>query len=402
LSSLAIHATALVATAPSRLRWIGLFLVNSALIQTHYLFGAVWVGQLLWLLRAAGNGKVTVRQIGLWLLSLAACLLTIAPGVMRVWLYRDYLNWTTQRPSTGDLMALAMPVQLPWLAKPLGIAMLALPLVWHVAAGRYRPNEWFDRERWQANRSFIGWCVIWLAVPTAGLWLIGRFWLASLAADRYVSVFIPASALIWAGLCTMLKGRVAPIVALLVLLVGGGTVERTYRVLDVMAKGQDEPDPQAAGISISARWEAVAKTIDQKCTERDLVLVGSGLTEMRLIPILLDDPILHDYVACRLGRMYLPTAVRRKSIPMHWPAEGSSLDVSKYYRAEIARTCHGGYGPSSASKPKIWVVSATDTDVLSATSRRTQALLESVGATEVWRGGYVGLDVVQYECRLNP
>jgi hypothetical protein len=316
------------------------------------------------------------------------------PGIWRVWNDRLYLNWTTQQTSLRDLLMVAVPVHLSWLRE--GWAFVIIPFAWQVAARRYRPVDWFDRERWQASHRFIGLCLIWLAVPATALWLIGRFWLASLAADRYLIIFAPVTAVIWAGLFGLLRGTVAPILTLCAAVLWTGCADRLY----TLRPADWRPSPSN---SVSDRWKEAAETINIRSTPGDLVLVGSGLAEMSLVPVLRDDPVFHDYVSCRLGRMYLHAPVRRLSLPMFWPRDRIGQGLDKYYRAELARVCAAIGRPyanetNRRAEPHIWLVAATDTDLLFASAQGARAVLQSAGAIEIWSRSYGGLDVVQYEC----
>jgi 4-amino-4-deoxy-L-arabinose transferase-like glycosyltransferase len=403
LSTLAVDAAARVDEGATRVRWAWLAAINLALIQTHYLFAAVWVAESMWLTRALWSGRLSVRDVFLWVVALFVCLATVWPGIWHVWNVRQYLNWTMHRPDFRDLCSLAVPARLEWLTKPLGWAVATLPILWQIVRGRYRPIDWFDCDRLWAGREFIVWCTLGSALPTAGLWLLGRFWLESLAADRYLIIFAPVVVIVWAGLCCVFRGTVAPLLALSVLMLWSGTAERLYHAAPLPTGWRAQSRyPYGVGVSVSARWKEAAEIISAQSPTGGIVLVGSGLTEMSLVPspMFLNDPIFHDYVCCRLGRMYLQAPFRRLSLAMFWPQQLAKT-LEGFYRGELARTCRmqsafeRSEGPSP---PAIWLVAATDTDVLADTARRARSMLESAGAVEIGSWGFDGLEVVRYEC----
>jgi hypothetical protein len=406
LSIVALHVTGRLCEAPKTRTAAALALVNLALIQTHYLFAAVWVGEFVWLLRARFRGQIAWRLFHLWLAGTALCVLTAAPGILHVWEYRSYLNWTTRRPQLTDLVTIVSPVQLaPWRPTLAWLVALA-PLGWQIATRGFRPAEWFDAERWSKSSSYLLWCLVWLALPAAGLWLAGRYWLASVAADRYLIVFAPIATLLTAGLFNVWRGVVAPLLCLAACLHLSGTADRLYHATLGPVGLATAPLGEVNRTS-SELWKAAAQQIGQQDPDCQLILVGSGLAEMSMVPLQLHDPVFHDYVSCRLGRMYLKEPIRRIGLPMFWPA-GMQRDLVEFYRSEIARACGSGSAGERASddaaegKPRtFWLVTATDTDLLIASAGHARAIVESLGAVPLWSATFEGLELRQYGCPVS-
>jgi 4-amino-4-deoxy-L-arabinose transferase-like glycosyltransferase len=371
---IALHCTVLIRKHPER-RLIRVFwaIANLALVQTHYLFAALWPVELVWLVWPTAQPRLSRRQLNECVLALIVSAFTVAPSLLRIWEHREWLNWTTRQPSAADVAWLVLPVQPPLSRSFLAWIGFAVPFVW-LAVSMGAPTRWLDPHRWHAATNFLARLLLWFLIPVGGLWLIGRFWLPSLAADRYMVIYIPAAALALSAFASALAGKVAPTLALAVLVVLQGTAPR-------LVKNQTRsPDV------ISLGWQRAAGTH----AGADLILVASGLTEMSLVPIYRDDPTFHDYVCCRLGRMYLQDLRHdRVSLPMIW-----TPDMPAFYRSAVgrARSKLQPGGPVS-----VWVVYATDTDLLRETARRAEDFLSELGGQPVRHESYDGVECVLYQ-----
>jgi 4-amino-4-deoxy-L-arabinose transferase-like glycosyltransferase len=375
---------------PTWLRLAAWILVNLAIIQTHYMFAALWAAEFVWLLWPDGTPHLSAKQFaGCWAILLLLSL-SVIPGLLRVWDHRQLLNWTTRTPVLADLESLALPIRWTWFRQPVWWGVAVLPILWQVVVGRRTPTQWLDVEHWNRTKTFLLRAAIWFVIPVGGLWLLGRFWIESVAAERYLVIYTPAVVVGLAGLLSTLRGKVAPIVAVAALVLLEGFVPRVIRA-------QERWD------QAGAEWTEVGRAITERGTSSCLVIVGSGLTEMNLIPAYLKDPVLHDYVSCRLGRMYLQGSHTRLSLPML--RESWTSDVRRFYRHEIARACQGSNSPNSTrSAPSgvIWLITATDTDLLRATAAEAESVLRGAGAVEIERIEGQTLTQVLYLCPNSP
>ena len=383
LGILAMHCTSrLRADVSQRLRWLWWGLVNLALIQTHYLFGALWAAELVWLLWPGSTRRPRPREL-FWLLGiLAGCALSVGPGLLRVWDERQFLNWTTRKVELADLLALTLPVDWTSFRQPAAWGVCLMPFIWLTLVHRTWPLRWVDVSRLQSLANPVGRAATWAAIPMGGLWLLGRFWIESVAAERYLVIFVPGVVLTLAGLLSTLRGTVAPLLAMSALVLLGGTVPQAFS------------QPGGTASPREREWQVVAREFFEfRVSSDDLVLVGSGLTEMTLVPVHASDAIFHDYVTCRLGRMYIRGEYRRLSLPMFWRPE-----VKGFYRREIARACAAANRESGQEPAKIWLVAATDTDLLRLSLAQTEALVRELGLKEYRRHNLETLCVVVYEC----
>jgi hypothetical protein len=372
---------------PRRIAWI---VVNLALVQTHYMFAALWAAEFVWLLWPDATPRLSVTQfVACWSILLLLSL-SIAPGLLRVWDHRQFLNWTTRTPALSDLGSLVLPVRWSLFRQPVWWGVTVLPILWQVVAGRRSPNQWLDIEQWARTRAFVLRVTICFVIPVGGLWLLGRYWIPSVAAERYLVIYTPAVAVCIGGVLATLRGKVAPIIAMSALVLLQGFLPRLVRA--------HERWDQA-----SAEWEEAGRFITGRGVSGHLVLVASGLTEMTLVPVYLDDPVFHDYVSCRLGRMYLKGFHTRLSLPMlpgSWDSE-----TQRFYRQQIVSACHGKTWPNGTKSPPggvIWLVAATDTDLLRDTAAEAESLLKTAGAIEIERSEGQAVTYVVYLCPNSP
>ena len=383
LAVLAMYCTERLVLAGNSLgRWVAWILLNLMLIQTHYLFGALWAAQIIWFSRAI---NVPRRQKLLSCVLLAAMVLSVAPGLLQVWQHREYLNWTTRTAQVTDLLQLVLPVDWVYFRQPIWWpfywGVVALPIVWQVVFRRIGPGSWIDRVRWQQCSRLLARAAVWLLVPAGGMWLLGRFWIESLAAGRYQVICVPASALLLGTALCLWRGVTAPVLGAVGLVLLEGLGPRLAAVI---------PRPTAGVIRSAspadAAWKDVGLMVAAADPPPDLVLVGSGLTEMTLVPAYYNNPKFQDYVCSRLGRMYQQRSAVRLSLPMFWPKDW--VGFYNFYEQASARVCKSArqvHGPEAKKVGSIWLIAATDTDLLRNSAARAQQLLESTGAIKLQR-----------------
>jgi hypothetical protein len=88
----------------------------------------------------------------------------------------------------------------------------------------------------------------------------------------------------------------------------------------------------------------------------------------------------------------------RLGLPMlraSWTSE-----LRQFYRQAIARACteRSSSAATPDKEPLIWLVTATDTDLLRATAAEAEALLRAAGATEHSRLELGVVTAVSYSC----
>ncbi len=389
LSLWAMQSTRRLREMPGRpLNWLWWTLANLALVQTHYLFAGLWAAEFLWLVLGTQPPRLSVRLILAAGAILSGCVLSAVPGLLRVWEHRAYLNWTTRVPEPADLLALTLPIQWGWFRQPVWCGVMLLPIVWQLAARRFRPRDWFDVERWRAVRGTLPLLIVWFAVPMAGIWIAGRWWLPSLAAARYMAIYTVGFVLLLGGILSLLRGNVAPAIAAAALLLLQGFVPRFVQ------------PPRWVETPAASEWHKIAGEVSDLGDDVRLVLVGSGLTEMWLVPAYADDPVFHDYVSCRLGRIYLGNDPSRLALPMRWTDK-----MPGFYRRQIAQACRPG-NAAGADAPRhrdanVCVAVATDTDLLRESARRMMDVFADAGFIERHRVLLPNSTLVVFSCSTD-
>lgn len=392
-SVLAILATMRIAERPCKWHHWSIWLVlNLALVQTHYLFAAL-IGAEWFVLAWPSRGReYSQRTLLAWSAALALLCLTILPGLLRVWERRLALNWTTHRPEFSDLSGLLLPVDVREFRDPVWWSVVGAVILWLVATSGIRLGRWVASDDWPRIRRSLISLAAHFVLPAGGMWLIGRYWFESLAADRYLVIYVPAGALVLGGLVSLIHGRVAPLLACLaILLLGGlgGRISTVAAIPERFARGVVRPSYHKVVDRKSIGWRGAATIADSSDVE--LIMVGSGLTEMWLVPAYLDDRVFHDYVSCRLGRMYCSSPAPRLSLPMRWTPESTA-----YFRRTLDRLARGK-PPNKSSGHLVVLVCATDTDLLAASAEEAQDILRAAGAVHVSRVQYEDVDVQFYE-----
>jgi 4-amino-4-deoxy-L-arabinose transferase-like glycosyltransferase len=395
IAVLAMHATLRLTERLCRwYHWLFWLLANLALVQTHYLFGGLVGAEWLILAWPAHDKSFTRRAFAGWSVVLCVLLTSALPGFLRVFERRDFLNWTTRRPELTDLTGLILPIESHAFRDPVWWCIVGVTVIWVVLAYRCRVAAPICAERRNVRR-VLGRLAAMCVVPAGVVWLLARLEFESLAADRYLVIYVPAAALCVGGVLCQFRGRVAPILACSAILLLGGVGDRVNAVAAIperFATGVVRPRYHRAADRKSLAWREAASIVGRSPTE--LILVGSGLTEMRLVPAYLDDAVFHDYVSCRLGRLYCTSAngrlavAQRLSLPMLW-----TPDAMRYFRRVFDRLARGEH-LRRANGTDIALVCARDTDLLRATEQQAIALIELAGAVEANRVTYEDVVVI--------
>ncbi len=362
------------------------------LIYTHYLFG-VLVAALACYLAVCTIRLGRFGTLVLSVLVVAACSLPLLPAMWRIWEQRQFLNWTTHRSSLWELIGAVLPVDTDRLRELSSVnAALSAPataarwwLFWLAMVGVAAVGV----AAWPRSGTVLAWQqiepgpkqsagrplpVLAMAIGAAvALWLLGRFWLTSLGAQRYLVTALPAGSWVVAALASVLlrssKRHPVGLACVLVAATIATSLESRLALLWQLWNGKRVRTAVARRYSTDADWRNVAKVLSESPERPGLVLVGSGLAEMSLVPAYCHDGTFHDYVACRLGRMYLPGPTPRVGLPMFWDAE-----TAAWYRAMLARSASSAGGGAA-----VWLVCATDTDLLRASLKHARAVLEDAG-----------------------
>lgn len=332
---------------------IGFVAANVALLWTHYLFGLLLPAQFLAAplirgafcrlpVRQAGREPVSCLAIAGLLLLAGFTAVPLLAAIYRMAEIRAGLEWTTAVPAwSSPAEPLGPPVA--WLAA-VGTG-LALGLLQRFSG---------SREQWQND--LVRKCMVFAVitfVPAVGLWVAGRLFSPSLAQPRYVAVLIGPAMLLLCAVLKLLGDRRGLLAGTLVFCLLGGAAGRmhhgaTYR------PGEDA-------------WRGAARFLNQHARAGDLVLVQTGLAEMKLQPALFGDPGFQEYTTSRLSDFYVQTDVKRLALPMIWiPGEWMQA-----YGRELRGACH--------AKQTVWIVSATDTDLVRHSRDRSADWLRSQG-----------------------
>jgi len=124
----------------------------------------------------------------------------------------------------------------------------------------------------------------------------------------------------------------------------------------------------AAATGTAAEWKQASQLISGQSQQHDLVLVQSGLVEAYLVPTLFDDQLFMEYVACRIGKVYVPEVRRRLAIPFFWKG---ATEMTEFFRREFSDVQKNG--------GSIWIAAATETDIMQMSLTDTQNLLSKCG-----------------------
>ncbi|MCH2202134.1 MAG: hypothetical protein MK102_09195, partial [Fuerstiella sp.] len=115
-------------------------------------------------------------------------------------------------------------------------------------------------------------------------------------------------------------------------------------------------------------WRQAAHTTADQSQNDDLILVQSGLVESFLVPRLFNDPLFMDYVACRLGKFYVPQQRQRLALPAFW---SRAPEMTEFFRSQFEQVRQRG--------GSIWIAAATDTLHMQVSLDKAQQLLQECG-----------------------
>ncbi len=330
LAALLLFATARWWRAPRSWRWPILWAPTAAaLIWTHYV-SALFVLFAGLSLFAAPFRRDGVPRIPVWRVVLAGVggiLLTIPliPALQRMIEWSPFLNYQSTEPGLREIIG---PVW--WLGIPAGLLIASIL--------RSRETETAGA-RWPG----IAVALLWSIPPLLCLAGLATGSMTSLANPRYRVPFAAAGSLLAA---LLLRWRPPPFAlsfagALVLLVLGWGAGNAHPFQLGRLA------DP------LAPEWQAAAERIEETGTAGEPVFVQSGLIESSLVPVLHNDPLFMEYVACRASRFYLESPHPRYGLPFLWD---ENTGVIQFYEQLLSKD-------ASPRVDTFWVACALDTDL---------------------------------------
>lgn len=298
---------------------------SAALIWTHYLNSALVIltsMALAWaLFRDSFGGKV--RLLIAWL-CLAGTSVPLWAPLVRMSVWGQYFGFQTETQLTETISPFW------WAGFP--AAFLTSRLIRPQA--RSKPNSKLSRPR-----ASIFFCAI---VPMLVVVLCCRGDFASLANPRYRTSIEAAGICLWVFLIARNHSMKHSLIAVGIGLLTCWLASETYPW-----------QLKRLHASQSIQWKELAQHVDAHGKPGQTIFVQSGLGEAALLRDFFADPVLQDYVACRLGRFYLKSEHRRIGLPFVWDL---SPGMSKWYSDQLKSI-------ASSDEPSFWLAAATDTDL---------------------------------------
>jgi hypothetical protein len=336
-------------------------IVAAAVFWTHYLgallITASWL-TILWPRPPAmkrGWQPVIAAILG-GVMTAVACS-PLLPAVERLSAWSPMLNYQSGTTSLGTLFG-----PFWWLGLPVATAVTGL------VKRRLRTGPCLRsrRERFLRVMAAPVWLpVLWSVLPLLTLSIIAHGDLSSLANPRYRVPYAVGGACVMA---LLVSAQRYPRIAILGVTLG----------LIAMWSVSDTRPWQLVRLADAAAsdWQQIGTIIESRGQVGEPVFVQSGLVESNLVPALCADEPFLEYVACRAGRFYLPSAHPRCGLPWLWAA---STDVVECFRQRIARETAGG-------QRIVWLACATDSDLNRGSAEGMQQLLAEVGfvPTQEW------------------
>jgi len=144
--------------------------------------------------------------------------------------------------------------------------------------------------------------------------------------------------------------------------------------------------PTRLATTTAVEWRQASAIVSERSQDGDLLLVQSGLVESFLVPTLFDDPLFMEYVACRMGKFYVPQPRTRLALPFFW---SRARDMNAFFRDQFDRT--------KAADQSVWIAAATDTDIMEKSLEDTRRLLKQCGWEPVFSDAKPAMVVEKYQ-----
>ena len=177
--------------------------------------------------------------------------------------------------------------------------------------------------------------------------------LSSLANPRYRVAYAPAGAL-WGALWLIRSESWKPAVLGMVVALGAAWSVQPLRPWQLGRLGSPA----------DKQWREVSTQVGEQGKPEEPIFVNCGLVESSLVPAYHSDPIFMEYVACRVGKFYLPASHPRIALPSFWD------DQTRQFYEDTLKV---------QSPDVIWVACATDTDLSRSSLSGFQKIAESSG-----------------------
>ncbi len=310
--------------------WALLWVLTSiAVVWTHYLNAAVVLATLVgicWRIPTRSIRGFVFLLIGILVFGL--CFSPLYTAILRMAEWGKYFGFQAESRFFETVSSIW------WMGLPVGLLV-------RYACQRCWPNVGENESR---RISRVAWILLlgWGLAPTIAAVVLGHGELASLANPRYRTGF-----------------QVAAGCALVAILTNGLSAKASVTVIiSAVIASWSVADhapwrPKRLGTRQSNQWKEMALHVEKNGQPGEPIFVQSGLGEAFLLSALYEDLVLHDYVACRLGRMYLKTEHPRYGLPFRYDLNDSMLRFYIKLVSSIRETPH----------QSLWVAAATDTDL---------------------------------------
>jgi 4-amino-4-deoxy-L-arabinose transferase-like glycosyltransferase len=310
--------------------WAFLWALTSvAVIWTHYLnaavVGATLVG-IVWRVPTRSVRGFVFLVIGV--LAIVLSVSPLFPALMRMADWGKHFGFQTESSFFETVS------EMWWLGLPVG-------LIVRYASQRLHPQSSEIESR---RISRVAWVLLlgWGLAPTLAALVLGHGELASLANPRYRTGFQIVAG---CGLVAILANGLSPRTSVVVII---SALIASWSVTDHMPWS-----PKRLSTRQSSQWKEMALYVEEHGQPGEPIFVQSGLGEGFLLPALYEDLVLHDYVACRLGRMYIKTEHPRYGLPFRFDLNDAMLRYYVELVSSIKETPH----------QSLWIAAATDTDL---------------------------------------
>jgi 4-amino-4-deoxy-L-arabinose transferase-like glycosyltransferase len=297
----------------------------SGLVWTHYLNFPVVAISLIMLLLSV---RIPVTSHRGWLLLpigiTGISILPLLPAIYRMFVWGSLFEF--QQSATLNEVLSGMW----WCGLP-----LALTLRLFIRSTRVDP------ESSRCSHQIIWLTVLFVGLPTLatlGCTIAGSF---SLTAPRYRTAIQPVAAICWAYWATrgLRLSRSLPLLTCCLTAVWLCQTAAPWTPIRLQTRQANQ-------------WKRVAMYLNQHISTAEPIFVQSGLGDAWLLAWMHEDTVLHDFVGCRCGRFYLPTANPRFGLPMHWEI---NPDIKDWYQQQLQEL--------RRQKQGLWIAVAIDTDL---------------------------------------
>ncbi|WP_145106617.1 ArnT family glycosyltransferase [Gimesia panareensis] len=327
---------------PAALFWS---LSSIALLWTHYtsallvILSGLAVAVSCW--RKRDLNRATLSRMLLAVALLIVFCLPLVPTIFRLKEWGPILNFSGSDPSIWNLIG-----PFWWIGLPVGILFLLVALRRCSSGAISQSGLWMT-----------GACSL---LPLLMLAVLSSGEMSSLANPRYRVAYAPAGACFIALLLTHTRHWMTSLGATVVVLVAAW-------LLSPLGPW----DMGRLGSPTEHEWRELNAFLSEHSKAGEPLLVQSGLTESYLVPVLTEDRVFLEYVACRVSRFYVDEPHPRYALPYIWNPQTGVID---FYRDLLE---------SWKTKPgSFWVASATDTDLNQNSLNMIRTLAREAGYVE--------------------